>query len=209
MVLFRLLTSGRNISTASQIAEINYIPTTQEVLWVQNRSVGSYESRYVIDGTLCRFFDVGGRRSERQKWWYVFSNVDSVIFTLDVSCYDKVLVEDVSANRMREQLAVWIELVQLEVFAATNFIVLFTKTDEVTPSKLEASPFNSFFPGYAGKAHNLEDILQYLARLWKTASNRWTTRSLMFCNAGSIRDSPTTMAEVAVSALSEIGRFQC
>lgn len=209
MVLLRLLTSGRNISITSQITEINYIPTIQEVLWAQNRSVGLYESRYVIDGTMCRFFDVGGTRIERRKWPLEFLDVNSVIFTLDVSCYDKVLVEDVSANRMAEQLAVWSSLVQLEVFAATNFIVMFTKTDEVTPSKLEASPFNSFFPDYAGKADSLGDILQYLARLLQTASNGWTTRSLMFCNAGSIRDSPTTMAEVAVSALSEVGRFQC
>lgn len=186
------------MGSAPQFADTNCVP------WVQSRSAGFYESRYVIQGTLCRFFDVGGSRSQRQKWSLAFAHVNSVIFTLDVSCYDQVLVEDVAANRMTEQLVVWGSLVQMKCFAATNFIVLFTKTEKVTPSKLEASPFNSLFPDYAGKADSLEDILQYLARRLGAASEKWESRSLMFCNAGSIWDSPTNMAEVAVSALNKV-----
>lgn len=207
----RLLTTERKssyVGSAPQTADTNSVPTIQEILWAQSRSTGLYEYRYVIEGTLCRFFDVGGTRSERRKWPHEYLDVNSVIFTLDVSCYDQVLVEDAGINRMAEQLAVWGSLVQSKCFATTNFIVLFTKTDKVTLSKLQASPFKPLFPDYAGKADSLEDILQYLARCLETASNAWTTRSLIFCNAGSIRDSPTNMAEVAVSALNEVGRFQ-
>lgn len=211
MISSRLLTTGRKsscVGSTPQIADTNSVPTIQEILWAQSRSTGLYEYRYVIEGTLCRFFDVGGTRSERRKWPREFSDVNSVIFTLDVSCYNQVLAEDAGINRMAEQFAVWGSLVQSQCFATTNFIVLFTKTDKVTLSKLQASPFKPSFPDYAGNADSLEDILQYLARCLETASNAWTTRSLIFCNAGSIRDSPTNMAEVAVSALNEVGRFQ-
>lgn len=191
----------------SENAEINCIPTIQEILGVQTRSVGMYESQYVFDGTLFRIFDVGGTRSQRRKWGLEFENVNSIIFTLDVSCYDQVTFEDAEANRMAEQLAIWDSLVRYKGFTATNFIVLFTKTDEVTPSRLEASPFCSLFPDYPGKPDSLEDILQYLAWRLDAASKEWTTRRLLFCNAGSIWDSPTNMAEVAVSALNEVGRL--
>lgn len=206
MILLRLLTTERTSSDtgfAPQTADINCVPTNQEILWARTRSTGLYESRYVIAGHVCRFFDVGGTRTERRKWSLEFEHVHSIIFTLDVSCYDQVLFEDRETNRMTEQLAVWDSLVQTKWFTNTNFIVLFTKTDRVTPSKLEASPFNSLFPDYAGKADSLEDILQYLARRLETASNAWTTRRLIFCNAGSIRDSTTNMAEVAVRAFTE------
>lgn len=210
MVSLKLFnTEGRfsHVGSASHIADINCIPTIHDILWAQNRSSGFYESRYVINGTLCRFFDVGGARSERRKWSREFTDVNSIIFTLDVSCYDQVLVEGHAVNRMKEQLEVWDSLLQFKSLTFTNFIVLFTKTDEVTPSKLEASPFSSFFPDYAGKADSLEDILQYLARRLDSESDEWTTRSRMFCNVGSIRDSPTNIAEVAVSALNEVGGF--
>lgn len=193
-----------NEASTSHSADINCISTIQEILGAKTRSVGLYESRYVLDGTLCRFFDVGGTRSERRKWVLEFENVNTVIFTLDVSCYSQVLAEDVRTNRMAEQLAVWGSLVQSRWFAATNFIVLFTKTDEVKQSNLEASFF--LLPEYPPrKLASLEDILQYLAWRLETASKEWTTRRLLFCHVGSIWDSPANMAEVAVSALNEVG----
>lgn len=76
------------------------------------------------------------------------------------------------------------------------------------PRKVEISHFNSFFLEYSGKADSIEFILEYLTRRLDTAPNGWTTRSILFCNAGSIRDSAMNMAEVAVSALNEVGRSQ-
>lgn len=188
----------------------NYIPTAQDILFTGTSSISICESQYFVDGALCRFFDVGGSRVERTKWSREATGVYSIIFTLDVSCYDHQYRynEKITINRMLEQLTVWDGLVASKPFEATNFIVMFTKVDVLTPSKLGASPFNYLFPDYAGKPDSIEDILQYLARRMETASNGWGPRGLMFCNAGSIWDSPTNMAEVAVRALTEVGRCQ-
>lgn len=196
------------MSSASRIADSKYIPTSQDIIWVRNSSVGLHESRYFIDGTLCRFFDIGGTRSERQKWPRAFADVNSIIFTLDVSCFDQVLAEDGAANRMTEQLAVWDDLVQSKWAAGRNFIVLFTKVDQIKLENLETSRFNSLFPDFPGKTVSSEDILQYLAMRLDAASNTCTTGDVVFCNGGSIRQSPTDMAEVAVSALNEVGLFK-
>lgn len=200
--MLRVLTTENKSSfprPASQI--VDHIPTFQDILWVSNRSSGSYEYHYVLDGTPCRFVDVGGGRDERKKWIKVFEDVNSIIFTLDVSSYD---VENDSLNRMVEQLSIWDSLVQSQWFTTTNFIVLFTKVDRVTPSRLETSPFQSICPDYLGRLDSLEDILKYLAWRLEGASKEWMQRGLVFCNAGSIWDSPTSMAEIAVSALSEV-----
>lgn len=208
MVALSLLITMRSISymtSASRIVDSNYTPTLQDVLWARTKSVGLYESRYVLENTLCRFVDFGGTRAERWKWSRSpCRDVNTIIFTLDVSCYDQVLPEDATVNRMIEQFSFWDSLVQSECFAATNFVVLFTKVDKLTPSKLQASPFSSIFPAYTGKPDSSEDVLQYLAWRLDTASKDWTRRRLVFCDAGSIWDSPTNMAEVAVRALTEV-----
>ncbi|KAJ0120087.1 hypothetical protein J7T55_000940 [Diaporthe amygdali] len=193
------------MSSASRIVDPLYIPTCQDVLWTRNMSLGLHEFHYLLDGTLCQFFDVGGTRAERRKWPLEYSSVNSIIFTFDVSCYNQTLFEDSTTNRMTEQLRVWDMLVTLPCFSDTNFIVLFTKIDKVTPSTLEASPFNSLFPDYSDKPHSSEDILQYLAcRLDVALRGEGRTRRLVFCNAGSIWNSPTNMAEVAVNALNKV-----
>lgn len=192
------------MTSASRIVDSNYVPTLQDVLWARTRSIGLHESRYILEDTLCRFVDFAGTRAERCKWARSCKDINAIIFTLDVSCYDQVLTEDATANRMIEQFSFWDSLVQCEYCAATNFVVLFTKVDKLTPSKLRASPFSSIFPEYAGKPDSAEDVLQYLAWRLDTASKDWTTRRVVFCDAGSIWDSPTNMAEVAVRALTEV-----
>lgn len=212
MISSRMLTTEREcsyMSSAFRIVDPNYIPTFQDILWANKKSMGLQETQYVLNDTLCRFFDLGGTRAERREWLRrCRADVKSIIFTLDVSCYDQVLTDDATQNRMTEQLEVWKSVVDQPKFVATDFIVLFTKLDKLTPSKLEASPFNSIFPDYAGKPDSTDDILQYLAFRLDTASKEWTRRRLVFCNAGSIWNSPTNMAEVAVSALNEVEAFR-
>lgn len=208
-----MLTTERECSymnAASRIVDPNYDPTFQDILWAKKKNMGLQESQYVLDDTLCRFFDFGGTRTERREWLRECrADVNSIIFTLDVSCYDQVLTEDATQNRMTEQLEVWKSAVDLPKFVDTDFIVLFTKLDKLTPSKLEASPFDSLFPDYSGRRDSKDDILQYLAFRLDTASKEWTRRRLVFCNAGSIWNSPTNMAEVAINALNEVEGLQC
>lgn len=209
LLSIKLKSSHRNF--ASEIMDPDYIPTFRHILWAKSSTSGLCESRYILDGTLYRFFDVSGTRHERCKWSPAFRSADSIVFTLDVSDYDQAYAEDPTINRMSEQLKFWDELVQSTWFwGGTNLVVLFTKLDRITPLKLEASPFKLFFPDYSGKPESLEDILQYLSWRLHTASKveEWKTRRLVLCNPGSIWDSPENMGEITVSALSEVERFQ-
>ena len=42
----------------------------------------------------CRMFDVGGQRSQRQKWIQCFDDVRAVLFVTALSGYDMTLLED-------------------------------------------------------------------------------------------------------------------
>ena len=43
---------------------------------------------------VCRMFDVGGQRSQRQKWIQCFDDVRAVLFVTALSGYDMTLLED-------------------------------------------------------------------------------------------------------------------
>eukprot|EP01091_Cochliopodium_minus_P003254 TRINITY_DN13097_c0_g1_i1.p1 TRINITY_DN13097_c0_g1~~TRINITY_DN13097_c0_g1_i1.p1 ORF type:complete len:202 (-),score=51.16 TRINITY_DN13097_c0_g1_i1:45-650(-) len=56
------------------------------------------------DGKLIRVVDIGGRRSERKSWVHFFKNVSLIIFTVDLTNFFKVLMEDEHINAMNEDL---------------------------------------------------------------------------------------------------------
>ena len=55
--------------------------------------------------------DVGGTRGECLKWIHCFGNVGTILFTVDIACYDQILSEDHSVNRIQEALTLFDSIV--------------------------------------------------------------------------------------------------
>merc|ERR1719282_979913 len=55
---------------------------------------GVIETRINIDSVPFLFVDVGGQRTQRQKWFQCFESVTSILFMASTSEYDQVLLED-------------------------------------------------------------------------------------------------------------------
>jgi guanine nucleotide-binding protein G(i) subunit alpha len=187
-----------------RILDPNYVPTVEDILHARTKTTGSYETQFVHDGTTYSFIDVGGVRSQRRKWIHEFANVDAIVFTCDVSCYDSPLWEDESQNRMVEQLVLFDSLVNSRWFSNSHMVVMLTKVDKLTARKLAASPFRATFPDYVGHPESVEDMLNYLCcRVRCLVRN--DTISVVVCRPDSIASSTTNMAEVAVNAIQRRG----
>ncbi|VVA11707.1 PREDICTED: guanine nucleotide-binding [Prunus dulcis] len=114
-----------------RLADANYIPTKEDVLYARVRTTGVVEIQFSPvgenkkSGEVYRLFDVGGQRNERRKWIHLFEDVTAVIFCAAVSEYDQTLFEDESKNRMMEtkELFDWV-LKQpcFEVFFSSVFL---------------------------------------------------------------------------------------
>ena len=48
------------------------------------------------------FVDVGGQRTQRQKWFQCFDSVTAILFLASSSEFDQVLLEDKRINRLEE-----------------------------------------------------------------------------------------------------------
>lgn len=71
-----------------------YIPTNKDILHARKATKGISEFVIPINNIPFRFVDVGGQRSQRQKWFQCFDSVTSILFLVSSSEFDQVLVED-------------------------------------------------------------------------------------------------------------------
>ena len=105
-------------------------------------------------------FDVGGTRFQRKKWIHCFENVDVVLFTVDIACWDQILSEDETVNRMQESLDLFNTIVKCRWFPKTSFVLIFTKLDKLA-AKLKVSPIKNYFPDFEG-GDELEAAVAYI-----------------------------------------------
>lgn len=82
------------LDNLDRIARIDYIPTHQDILHCRKATKGITECIIPINNVPFLFVDVGGQRSQRQKWFQCFDNVTSILFLVSSSEFDQVLLED-------------------------------------------------------------------------------------------------------------------
>lgn len=191
----------------NRILDPNYVPTVEDILYSRTKTTGIYEARLVHEGAAYQFFDHGGVRSERKKWIHTFENVNAIVFTCDVSCYDTVLLEDGTSNRMLEQIILFEAVVNSKWFVNSHIVVMFTKEDKLTARKLLASPFQAVFPDYTGHPESSEDIINYLVFRFRDRAPNGPSPNVVFCRSCSIASSTTSMGEVIINALQKRGSF--
>ena len=145
----------------------DYIPTNEDILYARCQTIGINEMTFSESALLkdlqCRFFDVGGTRSDRIKWIHTYAHVSVVLFTVDTTAYAKVVHEDRSVNRMHEQLIVWDSIVNDKWFAKTVFVLIFTRLD-MLEDYMRREPVEDHldYPHLADRIDSVHRYMQYL-----------------------------------------------
>ena len=63
-----------------RIANPEYVPTQQDILYCRKATKTIDEFRIVISNVPFLFVDVGGQRTHRQKWFSCFDKVMAILF---------------------------------------------------------------------------------------------------------------------------------
>lgn len=71
-----------------------YIPTEKDILHCRKATKAITEFTIPIQNVPFLFVDVGGQRTQRQKWFQCFESVTSIIFLASSSEFDQRLLED-------------------------------------------------------------------------------------------------------------------
>jgi guanine nucleotide-binding protein G(i) subunit alpha len=139
--------------TLKRIAAPGYLPDNMDVLRTRVRTSGIIEHSYIVENSEFLVIDVGGQRTERGKWIYVFADVDAIVYVASLSGYDQKLYEDETQNRMVEALQLFKEIVNLTLFPPECAMILFlNKVDlfEEKIKKVDPSTCHSYFQDYKG-----------------------------------------------------------
>uniref|UniRef100_A0A8C7K0L4 G protein subunit alpha 12 n=1 Tax=Oncorhynchus kisutch TaxID=8019 RepID=A0A8C7K0L4_ONCKI len=132
------------LDNLDRIGQPNYIPSRQDILFARKK-------------IPFKMVDVGGQRSQRQKWFQCFDGITSILFMVSSSEYDQVLMEDRRTNRLVESMNIFETIVNNKLFLNVSIILFLNKTDLLV-EKLGQSDIAKHFPEYRGDPRRLEDV---------------------------------------------------
>ena len=142
------------INSIDRIAAKDYVPSDKDILLSRVKTTGITETifdyRNRLLGQLMNFsiFDCGGTRSERRKWIHAYRDTDMVLFTVDIGCYDQLLEDDDTTNRMEDSLTLFDVVLKSEWLKDVKIVLCFTKQAKLA-AKLDKSPLEIYFPDFA------------------------------------------------------------
>lgn len=162
------------LDNLSRIAVPDYVPTLKDILYCRKTTKGVIEFNIEIDRVPFLFVDVGGQRTQRQKWFQCFESVTAILFLASCSEYDQVLLEDRRTNRLEESRKIFDTIVNNKIFSNISVILFLNKMDllstKVTQSDIsqhfeEFSDMNlvrEYAPGFCGDWQDVEDVKKFI-----------------------------------------------
>jgi len=162
------------LDNLDRIAVPDYVPTLKDILYCRKTTKGVIEFNIEIDRVPFLFVDVGGQRTQRQKWFQCFESVTAILFLASCSEYDQVLLEDRRTNRLEESRKIFDTIVNNKIFSNISVILFLNKMDllsaKVTQSDIskhfeEFSDMNlvrEYAPGFSGEWQDLEDVKKFI-----------------------------------------------
>ena len=82
------------IAHIDRVFSPSYLPNDQDVLFSRLRTSGVTQTCIKSGKRSLEVFDVGGARSDRNKWVYAFEGCDFLLFVVSLSGYNQCLIED-------------------------------------------------------------------------------------------------------------------
>lgn len=153
------------LDNLDRIGQLSYIPSKQDILFARKATKGIVEHDFVIKKIPFKMVDVGGQRSQRQKWFQCFDGITSILFMASSSEYDQVLMEDRRTNRLVESMNIFETIVNNKLFLNVSIILFLNKTDLLV-EKIRTADIRKNFPEFRGDPRRLEDVQAFLVQLF-------------------------------------------
>jgi len=166
-----------------RFAQPNYTPTFEDSLHSRKRSSGVHDVTFTLKNKnnkvtqVFKVYDVGGQRSERKKWVALFDNCDAIIFVAALSGYNQTIWEDDKQNNMKESLALFQQVINLEEFRNSHAILFLNKND-LFVEKIQKFKLSDYLEDYKGRDFHYEDAIQFIQQ--KFASLRKDSNKLIY-----------------------------
>ena len=142
-----------------------YKPINLDVLHARKATKGITEHLIDVNEIPFLFVDVGGQRSQRQKWFQCFDAVTAILFLASSSEFDQVLMEDRKTNRLVESCDIFETIINNKAFFRVS-IILFLNKNDLLAEKVKVANIGDTFSGYTGNASNLSEVQAFILSLF-------------------------------------------
>ncbi|KAJ4944004.1 hypothetical protein JOQ06_012554 [Pogonophryne albipinna] len=138
------------LDNLDRIGQMKYIPSKQDILFARKATKGIVEHDFIIKKIPFKMVDVGGQRSQRQKWFQCFDGITSILFMVSSSEYD-------------QSMNIFETIVNNKLFLNVSIILFLNKTDLLV-EKIRKVDIRKHFPDYRGDTQRLEDVQAFLVQ---------------------------------------------
>lgn len=142
-----------------------YMPNNLDVLHARKATKGITEHLIDVNTIPFLFVDVGGQRSQRQKWFQCFDGVTAILFLASSSEFDQVLMEDRKTNRLVESCDIFETIINNKAFVKVS-IILFLNKNDLLEEKVPVANIKENFSEFMGNPHNLSDVQKFIVSLF-------------------------------------------
>ncbi|MCJ1308484.1 hypothetical protein MMC25_002137 [Agyrium rufum] len=115
---------------------LKYMLSSADVLHLYARTTGISRTEIKVGntGSTKRYalVDVGGARSERKKWLDTFPGTNAIVFTIDLTSFDRILWENETATGLHEELMLFESIIRVNtdhISTDVPIILVFTKME--------------------------------------------------------------------------------
>lgn len=143
----------------------NYTPSKLDILHARKATKGISEHQILIKSIPFLFVDVGGQRSQRQKWYQCFVGITSILFLAASSEFDQVLMEDRKTNRLQESCDIFETIINNKSFSNVSIILFLNKMD-LLQEKIKHVNIAGYFDNYVGDPRNIENVKAFELNLF-------------------------------------------
>jgi guanine nucleotide-binding protein G(i) subunit alpha len=151
-----------------RIAAEDYIPTEADIVRLNQSIGGIKELRFSWDEIDVHLFNISGFIPDqfRKRWFHQLEGATSLIYTVDVSNYDRPYLGQPTESQLLDDFATFESWANSPKFAGSSIILLlnnFTRFKE----KLQHSPLTTFFPDYEQGEDAEISARQFILRRFK------------------------------------------
>ncbi|KAJ7928537.1 guanine nucleotide-binding protein alpha-4 subunit [Mycena leptocephala] len=136
--------AGFFLDSIERVTALSYEPTDEDILKARLKTLGNMVPQSWV------VYDVGGARSLP-----FFDTVQCILFLSPLSCFDQVLAEDETVNRLEDSILLWKTIVSSPLLKETIFV----------QAKLQSGQkFNEYVVSYGDRPNDFEHTSQYMKK---------------------------------------------
>ena len=150
------------IENLDRISQDSYLPSQADILHCRRATTCIIEIEIQIRSVPFVFVDVGGQRTQRQKWQHCLSDATAILFLVSSNEFDEYLREDHSTSRLDESCNVFETLVNYRYLQDISFILFLNKYD-LLQEKIKICNIMDYCFDFRGNPNSLDDVKRYLS----------------------------------------------